>query len=198
MRTRLSRRLLAAAALAAAVAVPSAIAAGGAAPQAVAETARSVPDLRVSYLQLGATGSLAQIDPAGIAASNVIVFAFADPASSTADSATLSAMQKVIDHEAPGTVNLLSLGGQTVTRDTVNTATAGAVGSRLLAQIEDCNAKLSGGSITGVDLDLENGIDAETISALGAAVKGAGLSSPSHRRSTSAAGPRSTRPRRPT
>ncbi|MDY0914639.1 hypothetical protein [Rathayibacter festucae] len=176
MRTRPSRRLLAAAALAAAVAVPSAIAVGGAAPQAVAETATAVPELRVSYLQLGATGSLAQIDPAGIAASNVIVFAFADPASTAADPATLAAMQKVIDNEAKGTVNLLSLGGQTVTRDTVNTATASAVGSRLLAQITDYNAKLSGGSITGVDLDLENGIDAETISALGATVKGAGLS----------------------
>jgi chitinase len=175
MRTRLNR-LLAAVAVAAAVAVPSAIVVGGPAPSAVADTAASVPGLRVSYLQLGATGSLAQIDPAGIAASNVIVFAFADPAGSTADPAVLAAMQKVIDHEAEGTVNLLSLGGQTVTRDTVNTGTASAVGSRLLAQIEDYNAKLTGGSITGVDLDLENGIDAETISALGATVTGAGLS----------------------
>ncbi|QHC57165.1 glycosyl hydrolase family 18 protein [Rathayibacter sp. VKM Ac-2760] len=174
--TRRRRLLAATAVMTAAVAATGAIIAGSTALPASAQAAPSTPDLRVSYLQVGATGSLAQIDPAGVAASNVIVFAFADATSSTADPATLAAIQKIVDQESKGTVNLLSLGGQTVTRDTVNAATASAVGTRVVQQIADCNAKITGGRITGVDLDLENGIDAETISALGAAVDGAGLS----------------------
>jgi hypothetical protein len=116
--------------------------------------------LKASYVQLDAVGSLGMIPQAGIAASNIIVFGFADPNSSNLPSGYANSVQSIVGQEAPNTLNLLSLGGQTVT----SIANPSQTVLNVDAQIKALNAVLpSNKKITGVDLDLENAIPASTI-----------------------------------
>jgi len=106
-----------------------------------------------------------------VQASNVIIFCFADPTVKTINSGYLSSMQAIINNEATGTINLLSIGGQHVF--TINDP-ASAI-TNIATQIAAYNSQLTGGKISGVDLDLENGIPADTINALAQGFKSAGL-----------------------
>ena len=116
--------------------------------------------LKASYVQLDAVGSLAMITPEGIAASNIIVFAFADANASTPKAGYIDSIRSIVAQEAPNTVNLMSLGGQTVT----SIANPTQAISNVDLQIKSINANLpSDKKITGVDLDLENAIPADTI-----------------------------------
>jgi hypothetical protein len=116
--------------------------------------------LKASYVQLDAGGSLAMITPEGIAASNIIVFAFADANASTPKAGYIDSIRSIVAQEAPNTVNLMSLGGQTVT----SIANPTQAISNVDLQIKSINANLpSDKKITGVDLDLENAIPADTI-----------------------------------
>lgn len=123
--------------------------------------------VQTSYLQTGATGSLSTISPSGYYATNMMIFAFANINSSTISSSDLSAMQTAMNNEAPGTINLLSIGGQTASPSTINSSTVPTIVSNIVNQINTANnGQLSTGKINGVDLDLEQGIDTATISAL--------------------------------
>lgn len=122
--------------------------------------------LKASYLQLDAIGSLSSITSSGYATSNIMIFAFADISSKSSNASYLSAMQTAINNASSGTINFLSIGGQTATTGTINAQSVTSILSNVDAQIKAYNSALSNGKISGVDLDLENGIDADTIYAL--------------------------------
>ncbi|MDQ7822272.1 MAG: glycoside hydrolase family 18 protein [Candidatus Eremiobacteraeota bacterium] len=127
--------------------------------------------IKASYVQLDATGSLSSITGEGVKASTIIIFCFADPTSSSINTGYLSSMKSIINQEAPGTINLLSIGGQTVA--TISD-TSSAV-NNISSQISSYNSSLTNGIISGVDLDLENSIPAATITALAKGFKTKGL-----------------------
>lgn len=131
--------------------------------------------VKASYLQLDAAGSLSAITASGYASSNIIIFAFANLSSSAVNPSYLSAMQTAINYESSGTINLLSIGGQYATPSVINTATASNIINIVSNEITAYNAQLTNGRITGVDLDLENSIDAATITALAQGFKAKGL-----------------------
>ncbi|MCP3966484.1 MAG: hypothetical protein GY750_03130 [Lentisphaerae bacterium] len=118
--------------------------------------------LNVAYVQLDATGSLAAITEAGIKALDIVVLAFADTTSADINPSHLKAMQDIINKENPDTINLLSIGGETV----ISIPDPALVISNISSQITEYNNQLKNGKITGVDLDLENGIDVTTITKL--------------------------------
>ena len=126
--------------------------------------------LNVAYIQLDATGSLAAITEAGIKALDIVVFAFADSTTPYINPANLKAMQDIINKENPGTVNLLSIGGETVS--TIYNPEEAI--SNICSQISEYNAQLKNGKISGVDLDLEHGILSEVITTLAKGFKGKG------------------------
>ncbi len=132
--------------------------------------------IKTAYVQLDASGSLGAITTDGYAASNMVVFAFADLGSPTISSAHLGAVQTAIDGEGAGTINLLSIGGQYATPATINAQTADQIVANVSAQINQYNDQLKGGgTISGVDLDLENSIDGATIEKLAYGFKSKGL-----------------------
>jgi hypothetical protein len=131
--------------------------------------------LKVSYLQMDASGSLSSITPSGYNASNVIIFAFANLDSAAVNPNFLSAMQTAINNKSPGTLYFLSIGGQYANSSTININTAPAIIDKVYSQITAYNSQLSSAAITGVDLDLENEIDAPTITALAQGFKARGL-----------------------
>lgn len=127
--------------------------------------------IKAAYVQLDASGSLSAISSNGYKAANVIIFGFADTSSATTNSAYKTAIQNAINSESSGTVNLLSIGGQTVSSMS-DTAT---IVSNITTQISAYNSELTGGKIDGVDLDLEGGFTAEQIKALASGFKNNGL-----------------------
>ncbi len=126
--------------------------------------------LKASYFQLDAPGSIPFVTESGIKASNIIIFGFADPETSSINQEHLKIMQDVINKGAPNTKNFLSLGGETVT----SIPDSNTVINNIDLQIEAYNAQLRNGQIHGVDLDLENGIDSKTITDLAKGFKNAG------------------------
>lgn len=129
------------------------------------------PMLNVSYVQLDAAASLGAIDKSGIQASNVIIFGFADPNSTSVKSGYTDAIKNIVNQEADKTVNLYSLGGQTVASIPNPQQTV----DNVIAQIQTINGSLPTDKlIKGVDLDLENGISADTIAQLAQAFKAKG------------------------
>jgi hypothetical protein len=129
--------------------------------------------LKVSYIDITATGSLDLITAGGYAASNVLVFAFAPVNTSTINQGYLAAIQAAITNESQGTVNLLSIGGENGNASAMlDTA---AVVRNITAQIAAYNAELKGGKINGVDLDLEGDFTSDQILALAQGFKTAGL-----------------------
>lgn len=120
--------------------------------------------IKAAYIDMAASGAAAKVTSAGYKAANVIIFGFADTTSTTANSSYASIMQTAINSESAGTVNFLSIGGQYATTSSLSdTAT---VVDNVDKQIQSYNSQLKNGSITGVDLDLENGIPASIILAL--------------------------------
>ena len=129
--------------------------------------------LKVSYIDITASGSLASITAGGYAASNVLVYAFAPVNTSSINSDYLTAIQGAISKQGQGTVNLLSIGGQNGTASAMSdTAT---VVKNITAQIAAYNSQLRNGRIDGVDLDLENNFTSDQILALAKGFKAAGL-----------------------
>jgi chitinase len=129
--------------------------------------------LKVSYIDITATGSLALITAGGYTASNVLVFAFAPVNTSTINQGYLAAIQAAITNGSQGTVNLLSIGGATGSASAMSDTTT--VVRNITAQIAAYNAQLKGGKINGVDLDLEGSFTSEQILALAQGFKTAGL-----------------------
>jgi chitinase len=127
--------------------------------------------LKASYLQMDAVGSLNYIPAPAYASSNVMIFAFADIHSSSINQNYLTAMQNAIQNQSVGTVNFLSIGGQYVGKDTINKNNITSVVNNISAQINAYNIVLKNGKIHGVDLDLENEIDSDVITALAKAFK---------------------------
>lgn len=129
------------------------------------------PMLAASYVQLDSTASLQTIDKGGIQASNMMIFAFADPDHDQVKSGYIDAIKSIVGDEKTGTVNFMSLGGQTV----ASIADPAQTISHVEAQIKTINAELPADRvIKGVDLDLENGIPADTILQLAQGFKQAG------------------------
>lgn len=130
-------------------------------------SAESATFHKASYVQLDATGSLSAITAAGYSASNVIVFAFANLSSPEANPNYLTVMQNVVKNEGLGTINVLSVGGATADPTSINLNTVASIVNNVDAQIKAYNIGLpANGQIKGVDLDLELGIDGDTIAAL--------------------------------
>lgn len=120
--------------------------------------------IKAAYIDMAASGSAAKVTSGGFKAANVIIFGFADTTSTTANASYTTIMQTAIDSESAGTVNLLSIGGQYATTSSLSdTAT---VINNVDNQIKAYNSSLKNGSISGVDLDLENGVPASIILAL--------------------------------
>ncbi|NQT30502.1 MAG: hypothetical protein HQ596_08005 [Candidatus Saganbacteria bacterium] len=132
--------------------------------------------LKASYIQLGATGSLTEISASAIASLVVVIFAFGDITTESIDTSYLTWIQTFMDHGAADSVCFLSIGGEFVTPAQI-TAAGGvdAVVANLVAQITSYNSNLTSGSISGVDLDLENAVDATTINGLAQGFKAADL-----------------------
>ena len=129
--------------------------------------------LKVSYIDITATGSLASIKAGGYAASNVLIYAFAPVNTSSINPDSLAAIQGAIGKQGQGTINLLSIGGQTGSASAMSdTAT---VVKNITSQITAYNLQLKGGKIDGVDLDLENNFTSDQILALAKGFKTAGL-----------------------
>lgn len=129
--------------------------------------------IKASYLDMGAPGSLATVTSGGYAASNVILFAFADTTTPNINPSYLQAMQTAINAETQGTVNFLSIGGQNGNAGVM--ANTDTVISNITAQINAYNNKLKNGKIDGVDLDLEGDFTSDQILALAKGFKAANL-----------------------
>lgn len=121
----------------------------------------------VAYVQFGASGSLNKIPSSAYKNINVVVFAFANINSTSADSA--STIKGVMGNEAKGTLNFLSIGGETVSPGAVSAST---IVSNVLAQLSAY--KSAGVKFDGVDLDLENGFSADDINTIASGIKSAG------------------------
>ena len=133
--------------------------------------------LKVSYVQTGASGSLAQINNSGYQASNILVFAFADQTSTTMATAEQQAIQTAITANSnSSTKYFLSIGGATNGPTDFNQQNVQTIVNNVVSQIQSVNQNLQGGMISGVDLDMENGIDAQTIQTLAQGFQKAGFS----------------------
>lgn len=125
--------------------------------------------IKAAYVDTAATGSLATITSGGYKSYNVLIYGFADTTTSSTNATMLSALTTAMASESTGTINLLSIGGQYGSADTMsNTAT---VVTNISAQIESYNSQLTTGKIHGVDLDLEGSFTASQISELASGFK---------------------------
>lgn len=133
--------------------------------------------LQATYLDFTDTSSLGQIPSNAYTASNLILFAFDnDINTTTINNSYLTVMQNAItSNQSAATKYFLSLGGAMVGPETYNINTVDTVVNNITAHINSYNQQFIGGQITGVDLDLEQGIDESTITALAKGFKEKGL-----------------------
>ena len=124
--------------------------------------------LNVGYIQFSATASLKAIPEEGIRALDIVVFGFAD--FHTDKISHFEDIQDIINKEKPGTLNLLSIGGETV----ASIPSPMQAVKNICSQIEAYNAELKNGKFSGVDLDIEHGIRKSTINLLAEGFKKAG------------------------
>lgn len=129
--------------------------------------------IKAAYVDMTATGSLAQITSAGYKAANIVIFGFADTASISINQAYLSAIQNAMNSESTGTINLLSIGG--ATESAGGMADTATVVNNIYTQITAYNSSLTTGKIDGVDLDLEGSFTATQIKELASGFKAKGL-----------------------
>ena len=117
----------------------------------------------VAYLDFTAFGSCGTIPSNAFGVLDVVVLAFADVTTSTFNTAYIPNIQAASKGATKANAKLFfSIGGANATPTTICTATEATVVSNVIAQISQINAAISGVKITGIDLDLENGIDAQT------------------------------------
>lgn len=133
--------------------------------------------VKATYLDVTDTSTLGFITSSGYAASNIILFAFADVTTSQINQDFVPIMQTAItDNDSASTIYFLSLGGAlNADSSTFNTTTAPTIINNVVAQINAYNEQLVGGQITGVDLDMENSITESTITMLAMGFKESGL-----------------------
>jgi len=136
--------------------------------------ASSSSPFRAAYVDTTAPSAYAAIPSTGFSAPNIIIFAFADVRTSSMEPALVSSIEKAMSSESAGTLNLLSLGGETADSSTFNSGTVNAIANKVISQINGFNSTHST-KIGGVDLDLERGIDSATIASLAIAFKNAGF-----------------------
>lgn len=114
-------------------------------------TASNSNFLKVSYVDLSAVGALALVSPmSSYAASDIIVFAFAQPSTSSINNSYLSNM-KAIEAAAPNSKFFLSGGGAISQKMTDGTAGA----NNIINQVQ--GYRQLGIRIDGVDMDFEQG-----------------------------------------
>lgn len=130
--------------------------------------------IKAAYVDMSAATAYDAIPNTGFASANVIVFGFADVTTRVMPDAQSKQIQKVMRSETSGTVNFLSLGGEYAKPETFNANTVSQIASNIIAQINDFNSKNTV-KIDGVDLDLEQGIDGNTVASLANLFKQQGL-----------------------
>lgn len=127
--------------------------------------------IRAAYIDTSAIGAVATIDSAGYKAANILIFGFLDPTASVPSTSMLSTIKTATSSAAPGTLNFVSIGGE-IAGNITNVDTAI---NNIDKQIKSINSSLNNGmKITGVDLDLENGITDTVISGLAKGLKDKG------------------------
>ena len=130
--------------------------------------------IKAAYVDISAPTAYDAIPPAGFAGANVIIFGFADATTSVMPDAQSQRIQKAMGSETSGTVNFLSLGGESAKPDKFNANTVSQIASNIIAQINNFNSNNTV-KIDGVDLDLEQGIDGDTVASLANLFKQQGL-----------------------
>ena len=134
--------------------------------------------LKVAYVDATATGSFAAIPAAGFAAPDIVIYGFVVDGltAPTLDTLLINAVTKGVKNQGATSKTFISVGGATGQAEAINTNTTAAIITNVSAGIKALNATLpTTNKIVGVDLDLENGIDATTISVLAAGFKKAGF-----------------------
>lgn len=106
----------------------------------------------VGYIDCSATGMVDSVMTGQVQAYNVVIFGFANPDGTIPSSGLFQGLtntvQKIKDMEAPGTVNLLSVGGE-----------GGAVkisADEVEATVNNLMASIASLELDGVDLDIES------------------------------------------
>ncbi|NQU16618.1 MAG: hypothetical protein HQ564_01015 [Candidatus Saganbacteria bacterium] len=128
------------------------------------------------YIQLGATGSLTTISSSAVSSLDIVIFAFGDITTTSIDSSYLTWIETFMGYGSSDAIYLLSIGGEYATPEGITAAGgASAVVSNVVAQVNSYNSSLTNGTISGVDIDLENGVDAATINTLAKGFKDAGF-----------------------
>lgn len=125
--------------------------------------------IRAAYIDITAIGAFSKITSSGFSTPNLLVLGFADTTASTLSSPLSTNIDKAITASAQGAVILLSIGGETASTS-MNVTT---VYNNISNQIDTYN-KSHTRQIDGVDLDLENGISADTIKQLAQKFKAKG------------------------
>lgn len=122
--------------------------------------------LKVSYVDLSAVGSLALVNPmSAYAASDIIVFAFADPSSANINNNFVSNM-KAIETAAPNAQFFLSVGGA-ISKQMLD----GVQGGKNIATQVNTYRSL-GIRIDGVDMDFEHGEIRDVLVSFAQSLKG--------------------------
>ena len=121
--------------------------------------------LKAGYVDITATESLKAIPKEGVESCNIIVFGFADLHRDEMKDEELHSIKEILDKEAPGTKNFLSIGGHHTKPehlpDTTDTIVHNIIGQ--MNHVNNCYGK---DKIVGVDLDLENAISGDIIAKL--------------------------------
>ena len=117
------------------------------------------------------TSSL-KIPDATLKVIDIVLGAFPVLTSTSADPTMLSNFKQAYAAN-PNVKLFISLGGQNSGTPTIGQVPG--IVSNIMSQVSSYNAALGGGKIAGIDLDLENGVDAATISAFALAFKQKGL-----------------------
>lgn len=136
----------------------------------------ATPYIKAAYIDVSASGAVAQIPTSAYSAPNIIIFGFADVNASTMSPAYSAAINKAMSYETDGTVNLLSIGGENV--KTITITDTDQLINNIVTQINLFNNSSyasNGKQIDGVDLDLENKISSDVIAKLANAFKSHGL-----------------------
>ncbi|MBX9866936.1 MAG: hypothetical protein K2Y14_08460 [Burkholderiales bacterium] len=124
--------------------------------------------VKAAYIDFTAMGSFLQIPSSAYANLNMLVFAFADTNVDSIKTEYANEIQQVLKAQTSGTINLLSLGGETATPSSFKLENVDQIVNHIVNQISNFNQQYSvnGRKIDGVDLDLENGISAAVVDAL--------------------------------
>lgn len=130
--------------------------------------ANNTAAVKAAYIDFTAMGSFLQIPSSAYANLNMLVFAFADTNVDSIKTEYANEIQQVLKAQTSGTINLLSLGGETATPSSFKLENVDQIVNHIVNQISNFNQQYSvnGRKIDGVDLDLENGISADVVDAL--------------------------------